>query len=416
VASALESHGVVRNQPQERAALLKLPTANADAYTAYVKALALLDRADESGNPTRAIELLERAIGLDAQFALAHAALADAFRARFGAERDATLLDRASRAAITAVRLDSDASSAHTALAAVQNESGKRDDAVTTLRHAIDLRADDDEAHRLLGRILAAQGRVDEGVAQLKTAIQLRPTSFNHYVSLGFVLYASSRYPAALGAYQKAAEMRPNNAWPYEMLGATYQAQGETSRAIGNYEHAIRLGASAVAYTNRGVAYFSAGDYDKARNAFIEAIEHEPRKASLHRDLGDTYLKLNRRDAARAEYERAIEVAQATLTVNSQDPFSIVLIALCEANLGRRSRAERHATEAMALAPANRDIMFRSAKVFALTGNRPAALDALRRAVERGYDPAVARRDPELASLRSTAEFERVLSARAASR
>jgi len=93
-------------------------------------------------------------------------------------------------------------------------------------------------------------------------------------------------------------------------------------------------------------------------------------------------------------------VAHTALAVNSRDPFSIVLIALCEANLGRRARAERHATEAMALAPTNRDVLFRSAKVFALTGNRPAALDALD--MRSSEDTTRRWRDQELASLRST--------------
>jgi uncharacterized protein len=82
-----------------------------------------------------------------------------------------------------------------------------------------------------------------------------------------------------------------------------------------------------------------------------------------------------------------------------------------EATRAVRALCERHAIEAMALMPENRDVPFRSAKVFALAGNGTAALDALRRAVERGYDPQVARRDPELASLKSMPEFESALSA-----
>jgi tetratricopeptide (TPR) repeat protein len=409
-ARALENGGISA-KPQERAALMNVPTANANAYMAYIEARALLDHAEQSGNVQRAIDLLDGATGIDTHFALAHAALADALRAQSVAQRDAKLLERAARAATTAVQLDPDASEVHTALAAVHYESGKRDDAVTALRRAIDLQPGDAEPHRLLGRILAAQGRVDEGIAQLQAAIRLRPTSFNHYDSLGFVLFTASRYLDAVAAYEKAAEMRPDHAKPYEMLGAIYQMQGDMDRAIGNYEHAIRLGASAAAYANLAFAYFTTGEYDKARTALIVAIERDPKKASLHRDLGDVNLKLNRRADARAAYERSIALSEEGLAVRPHDPFSIVLIALCEANLGRRARAERHASEAMALAPANRDVLFRSAKVFALAGNGTAGLDALHRAVERGYDPEVARRDPELVALTSLPGFERALSA-----
>jgi tetratricopeptide (TPR) repeat protein len=169
------------------------------------------------------------------------------------------------------------------------------------------------------------------------------------------------------------------------MLGAIHQSTGETDRAIGSHEHAIRLGATATAYANLALAHFTAAEYDKARDSYLLAIDGDPKKASLHRALGDVYLRLNRRADARKSYERAIALAEAALSVKPGDPFSIVLIALSEANLGRRADAERHAAEALALAPDNRDLLFRSAKVFALTGSHTPALKALRGAIERGH-------------------------------
>ncbi len=366
--------GAIRpGSSKEHPTASKLPTAQADAFMAYIEARALLDRPEEFGNTERAIELLEGAIGRDAQFALAHAALADALRARFATERDANLLERASREATTAITLDSDASAAHTAFAAIQNESGKRDAALKSLYHAIDLQPDNDEAHRLLGEVLAAQGQVDEGVAELRAAARIRP-SFNQYYRLGAVLFKASRYTAALEAYGKAVELRPNHGGAYEMLGATHHMLGHLDQAIGNYEHAIRVGPTATAYANLAMEYFTTGAYEKARTAVLAAIARNPKKASLYRDLGDISLKLNQTRDARAAYEKAIAMSHAALAVNARDPFSVVLIAICEANLGRRSAAERHAVEALALAPSNRDVLFRVGKVYALTGNRPAAL------------------------------------------
>lgn len=362
------------------------------------------------GNTQHAVDLLERAVRADAGFALGHAALAEALRARFATERDPKLLERARSEANAALTLDPDASAAHTALAAIHYAAGRRDAAVTSLRRALDLQPDNDEAHRLLGQVLAAQGRVDEGVTELEIAIRLRPTFFNHYYTLGFVLFTASRYPLALDRFRKATDLRPDHGGAYEMLGATSEMLGDLDQAIGHYEHAVRVGPTATAFANLGLAYFTAGQYEKAQEAVIAAIARDPKKATLHRDLGDIHLRLGQRSQARQAYERAISLASATLAANPSDPFSIVLIAVCEANLGRRSDAERHAAEATALAPSNRDVLFRSAKVYTLTGNRTAALRALRAAIERGYATELARHDPELASLRSMPEFERVLS------
>jgi tetratricopeptide (TPR) repeat protein len=409
---ALRREGIRFPSGAAAAVLRRLPTTHGEAFLAYVQARALLEYKDVAGNPRRAVDLLEGAIAKDGHFALAHAALADALNAQFGAEREPELLERAASEARTALQIDPEESAAHTAFAAVEFALGRRDVAVNSLLRAIDLKPDNDEAYRLLGQILAEQDKVEEAIAPLRTAIRLRPASFNHHYSLGFALFQASRFSDAADAYGAAAAIRPENARAYQMLGATHQAIGQTDRAIGYYEHAIRLGASATAHANLALAYFTAGEFMRSRDAYILAIERDPTKASLHRDLGDVYLRLNQRADARRSYQRAIALARAALSVRRGDPFSIVLIGLCEANLGRRAEAERHAAEAIALAPNSRDVLFRSAKVFALTRNRDAALKALRGAIERGYDAGVARRDPELASLRPLPEFERVLSAK----
>jgi tetratricopeptide (TPR) repeat protein/TolB-like protein len=389
--------------------VLKLPTIDVEAFKAYIEARAQLDGAENPGAIARAIDLLERAVAKDPKFVLAHAALTQALFARYEKEHDKQLLDRADRAARAALQLDPEASEAHAAFATVQNAFGKRDAAVTALHRAIDLQPDNDEAHRQLGEILAAQGNVDAGVGEIRAAVRLRP-SFGHYYALGWVLLTRSRYAAALEAFEKATELRPNSGQAFEMLGATHQFLGRTDEAVGNYEHAIRVGPSAMAYSNLATLYFQVGAYDKALTAFLAATERNPNKATLYRGLGDVYVKLNRRNEAHAAYQKAVTMADADLAANPSDPFLVVLVALCEANLERRTDAERHASEALTLSPSNRDILFRVAKVYALTGNRTAALKALRGAIDLGYDRAVARRDPELASLRSLPEFETLLS------
>jgi tetratricopeptide (TPR) repeat protein len=392
-----------------RAPPAKLPTPEAEAFMAYVEARALLDRPEESGNIQRAEQLFDRGIGIDSRFALAHAGLADALRVRYATERDGKVLERAMQSATTAVQLDADSSAAHVSFAAIQNQLNQKQAAVTSLHRALDLQPDNDDAHRWLGEILADQNQVDAGVAELRAALRIRP-SFTNYSRLGAVLFKAGRYPAAIEAYEKALDVRPNHGGTYEMLGATHDMLGHLDQAIGNYEHAIRVGATATAYSNLAMAYFGAGAYEKSRTAALNAIARDPNKPTLYRTLGDIYLKLNRQDDARASYDKAIAMSRALLAVNPKDAFSIVLIAVCEANLGRSADAERHAVEALALQPTNRGILYRVAKVYALTGNRPAAFKALRGAIEQGYDREAARRDPELASLRSSPEFEKVLS------
>src|SRR6185295_4530189 len=88
LSGALARQGIRARSTAEKQALARLPTTHSDALMAYVEARALLDYAEIAGNTQRAVDLLQRTTLSDGQFALVHAALADALRARFAGQRD----------------------------------------------------------------------------------------------------------------------------------------------------------------------------------------------------------------------------------------------------------------------------------------------------------------------------------------
>jgi tetratricopeptide (TPR) repeat protein len=183
------------------------------------------------------------------------------------------------------------------------------------------------------------------------------------------------------------------------MLGTTYHMLGDLPQAIGHYEHAVRLDANAAAYANLGLAYYTAKQYEQARQAYADAIARQPRKATLYKSLGDVYVRLGLAAQARGAYEQAMALARDDLRVNPRDAFAVVLLGNCEAKLGRRAEAERHAAEAAILAPNNRDIWIRAAKVYAALDERPAGGEAVRKAVALGYEPNMIAADDELQPL-----------------
>jgi hypothetical protein len=91
--------------------------------------------------------------------------------------------------------------------------------------------------------------------------------------------------------------------------------------------------------------------------------------------------------------------------VNARDFRTIGQIALCEAKLGRKVSAERHAAEARALGPTDRETLQRSAEVHAHLGNTAAAMKDLDAAIARGYPRQEARENDELVALRTLPAF-----------
>src|SRR5262249_1348094 len=235
----------------------------------------------------------------------------------------------------------------------------------------------------------------------------IRP-SWNTYFNQGRVELAAGHFEKALVALRRTTELNPTFAGGFQMLGTTYQMQGDSANAIGNYEHSIRLAPNAPAYTNLAMLYLREKRYTDAINAFTEALKHDPQQASRYRNLADAYKIAGRIADARDYYAKAITVARRQLAVNPRDVITIALVALCEANLGQRAEAERHAAEAATLGATNAELRFRLTKVYAALNNRAAAFATLRAAIAAGYDPKAARGDEELTPLHG-ADFDAAL-------
>jgi serine/threonine-protein kinase len=397
----------------EWATVRRLPTARGGAMLAYIEARALLERNDIPANIERAIDRLQNAVETDASFALGHAALGVALLMRWEKVRDAALIDRATPEVTTALRLNPELSAAHYAFGMLLYITGKREAAAQSLKRAIELDPDADDPHRLLGwRILSPQGRIEEAVAEMREAVRIRPDSFENHYRLGNVFYLAGRYREAAEAFRAATEIQPRRADAFTNLGAAYSMLGDVEQALGNYQHAISLGAGdAVGYANLAYNYYLAGRYDQARAAELEAIKRAPTRASLQADLGEYEKRLGHTPAARAAYARAIELARRSLEGDPRDAGAVVLIAICEANLGRPAEAERRVAEALVLAPEDRNVLLSSTKVYTLLGNRSRAFDNLRGAIQYGLSPQLARQDPELSSIKPFQEFETAIAA-----
>ena len=391
----------------------RLPTTRGAALLAYIEARALLDRTDIPANIERAIDRVQEAVAADASFAPGHAALGVALLMRWEKIRDSALIDRATPAVTTALRLDPELSAAHVAFGMLHYITGKRDAAAQSLRRAIELDPDADDPHRLLGwRILSPQGRIPEAVAEMREAVRIRPDSFENHYRLGNVLYLAGRYREAVEVYRAATELQPRRPDVFTNLGAAYHMLGDIDQALGNYQHAISLGAGdALAYGNLAYSYFLAGRYDQAAAAALEAVKRDPTRASLQADLGEYQKRLGQGRASRAAYARAIELAHRSLAGDPRDAGAVALIAVCEANLGRPAEAERRVAEALTLAPKDRNVLLGGAKVYTLLGNRTRAYDSLRGAIEHGLNPQLARQDPELSSIKPFPEFESAIAA-----
>ena len=182
IAAAIVDKLRIELAPQEQALAVreKAPTQNVQAYEAYLQGRAAWKRRG-ADNLQRAIELYQRALGLDPGFARAHAALASAYVVLPGYTREAgdeqKLLPMAEAAARQALSIDPNIGEAHAVLAQINAERGDLLDAESGFFFAISLEPNEPTPHHWYSILLAKVGRLEQALGQARRAQELDPTS-----------------------------------------------------------------------------------------------------------------------------------------------------------------------------------------------------------------------------------------------
>jgi tetratricopeptide (TPR) repeat protein len=392
----------------DRERLSRAPTTDLSAFADYSRARAFLDRPDVQGNVGRAIQAFQAAIQKDPRFALAHAGLGEAYWALYQETKDPDAPARALDSITEALRLDPGQPRTRLALAIVYKGTGRTDTAVEELQHVLALQPGDDDAHRLLGDILSDRGHAEEGIAEFQKAIELRPNYVPNHSHLGGIYYRTGRFREAATEYRRITELQPDNSRGFQMLGTAYQAMGDKRQAVDNYQMALTLGPDARAYSNLGSVYYSEGKYDEAAHAYEEAARLEP-SPPKYRNLGDAYDRMGQHEKASDSYRRAVALCEDQLRVNPKDADVLGMLAVYEAKLSRRAQARQHVAEALSLRPSDAGVLYRKAVVHALAAEQKDALSALEAALGRGYSVSLAREDDDLAALRPSPLFQKLM-------
>jgi eukaryotic-like serine/threonine-protein kinase len=242
-------HGAL--QPGAAARLARSQhVAGAVAYDAYLKGRFYAARLTP-GDLQSAVGYLDEAVAKDPDFALAYAALAEAYSwgAGLGLMPPQQALEKSERAAAKALALDPDLATAHHALAWVRY--ARHWDfaaAETEFRHSIELAPGDVTAHLWYGMFLAQRERRDEALRQFREARALDPLA-DIVAQLGLTpLLTFRQYPQLVSealALRKTMPQSPMIGW---FLISAYERRGAIKEAIDERERqAVAFGEAATA-------------------------------------------------------------------------------------------------------------------------------------------------------------------------
>ncbi len=385
-------------------------TQTANAYDYYVLGNGYLQRYDQAGNVGSAIAAFERAIQLDPSYAMAYAGLSGAYVRQYRESRDGQYLEKARDAAFQALSRNESLDSPHITLGTIAMIAGQRDEGVRQLQAAIDRDPVNSEAYRELAAAYVQSGRLSDAEATYKRAIQLRPNFWLGYLDSGTFYYSQGRYKDAENALNAAARLTPDNYLVLRNLGGVQMALGEWADAEHSFLEAIRLRPGGSVYSNLGTLYIFIGRYADAIPVLEQAVtlagSRESYSYLIWENLGDAYRWTSGREAsAQPAWAKALELAQTQLAVNPNDATLLSQMAVLDAKLSQSTEAAANMRLALKIAPADPAILYRSALVAELSGQRARSLDALAAALDSGYSFNVVEREPELISLRKDPRY-----------
>ena len=284
---------------EDRAALAKRYTDNAEAYTEYLKGRLFWNKRTVDGMK-KAIEHFEHAIVIDQNYALAHAGLADSYLMLYSYRdlADKEQISRAKAAATRALQIDATLSEAHASLAFALYSEHDHSAAEREYKQAIELNPNNATAYHRYANLQVSAGRPDEALQTIKRAQELDPLSLIINAALGQIYCLNGRYDEAVEQLRKTLELDPTFIHARGFLGMAYLKKGMYEDAIREIEKATVLSENSVppqVVSYRGFIYAVAGKRAEAKKILKDLTDlrrqrhvSAPHIALIYAGLGET--------------------------------------------------------------------------------------------------------------------------------
>jgi TolB-like protein/Flp pilus assembly protein TadD len=309
---------------EEEARLGKRYTQNTEAYKLYLKGRYFWNKRTAE-YLKKAIEYFQRAIDLDANYALAYAGLADCY-SLFGTAavlRPREQLRKAKEAATRALEIDGQLAEAFASLAlARMNYDWDWEAAEKDYRRAIELNPNYATAHHWYGRLLSKLGKLDEAMVELTRAQELDPLSLIISTNVARNFYYAGEYEHAIKLCLEALELDPRFAAAQAVMGLSYHQMGMIEEAIKIYRVIIEVSSGdpeAIAFL--GNAYAMQGNTDEALKVLAELEELSRHRYVSPFAMAVLYTGLCDKDSAFMWLDRAYDERSDALSCIKVEPF-----------------------------------------------------------------------------------------------
>jgi len=254
--------------------LVRQGTEDVEAYGNYLRGRHALDRAGDEAGVRLALELFEKAIARDPEFASAYSGVAECWFKLLNEDfvPPGEALPAARRAVEQALSLDDSLSEAHLSLGQLLREEYDWIGTEREIEKAIELKPSTARGRERLSMLRLTLGRMNETVELLREAEVLDPLSVRTSSNLAFAYAALADYENARKQSLRTLELAPSLGHAHGVLAVALAELGERDSALEHMRKAIELSPDQPSHVS-DLAYIHAatGDRESALRYLAEA-------------------------------------------------------------------------------------------------------------------------------------------------
>lgn len=306
---------------EQKSVLLKRHTGNPRAHEFYLKGRFNLFKMGPK-DIQAGIAFFERAIRLDASYALAHVGLAHAFRLSVLALdlEPAEFLAKAKAAAQKAIEIDDTLAEAHAVLGFIILWHDWNWGAATKqVRRALELNRNSADSHWFYARLLSITGRHSEALAEIERAQELDPLSAQANALEGVYHLYAGRGEEALTRLRETVELDPSSFLARIFLTRTLIQQGMFAEAVAESRTAQAINPSCNAVALCAFAQAKLGQEAEARTTLKNLLQLARRRYVPPSSIAMIYNGLNEHEEALAWLERGFEQRDPRMILLKED-------------------------------------------------------------------------------------------------
>jgi tetratricopeptide (TPR) repeat protein len=292
--------------PKPAKNLSRAISVNAEAYELYLRAEPYYGLEAREANE-QAIQLLEKSVEVDPQFAAAYAALATAYRTRaFSVEtNEPSWIEKSTVAVGKALALDPNLAEGYVSrgyLLWSRANGWSCERAVSDYRHALDLNPNLAEAHHQLANVYNHVGLLDKADEEIKKAVALDPLNSGIRFRVGINLLYQGKYEESLVELRDSEKFLPPF-WAFQTSFALQHIgrQQEAQEKVDRYLKATPLDRGGSLTAMQALLAADAGDVTLAERKIQEATAKGKGYQHFHHvayAAASAYALLNRPDQA----------------------------------------------------------------------------------------------------------------------